>query len=68
MLLQDCTDKEEQEKYIQKILLNTNRLSSLVGDVLLLSKLDNQVIKPKYTKFSLDEQIRQSILFLEIAW
>ena len=59
---------EEQEIYIQKILLNTNRLSTLVGNMLLLSKVDNQNIQTKITTYRLDEQIRQSILFLESRW
>lgn len=59
---------EEQEAYIQKILLNTGRLSALVGNMLLLSKIDNQNIQTKMTTYRLDEQIRQSILFLEARW
>ncbi len=68
MLLQgsDCSD--EQKHYIEKILFNTNRLSTIVGDILLVSKLDNQTINPKKARFSLDEQIRQAILMQEIKW
>lgn len=58
----------EKETYVDKILFNTRRLSKLVGNMLLLSKLDNQVIQSKQTKFRLDEQIRQSIVILEPAW
>ena len=36
--------------------------------MLLLSKLDNQAIQSKQTKFRLDEQVRQSIVILEPAW
>ncbi len=68
MLLQGCTDKDMQSKYVDKILFNTKRLSNLVSSVLLLAKLDNQKIQPKFNMFRLDEQIRQSILSLEIAW
>lgn len=67
MLLQD-SDEEDKAKYIEKILLNTNRLSELVGNILLLSKLDNQNIKAKSEIFRLDEQIRQTILMLEPKW
>ncbi len=67
MLLQD-SDEEDRAKCIEKILLNTNRLSELVGNILLLSKLDNQNIKAKAEVFSLDEQIRQTILMLEPKW
>ena len=58
----------EQQKYIEKILLNTNRLSTLVGNILLLSKIDNQGIQPKSSTFRLDEQIRSSIVELEPKW
>lgn len=58
----------EQEIYVEKILLNTRRLSHLVGNILLLSKIDNQVVQTKLTKFRLDEQIRQSIVMLEPEW
>ena len=62
---QDCP---EQREYIDKILLNTKRLSELVGNILLLSKVDNQAIQTKPTRFRLDEQVRQSIVMLEPKW
>ena len=69
-LLQGCAEKSspEQRVYVDKILFNTRRLSKLVGNILLLSKLDNQAIPEKKTTFRLDEQIRQSIVALEPAW
>ncbi|MBQ3049217.1 MAG: HAMP domain-containing histidine kinase [Oscillospiraceae bacterium] len=68
-LLQDSDSlNEEQEKYVEKILLNTGRLSSLVGSILLLSKLENQQIPTNRTNYRLDEQIRQSIVVQESAW
>lgn len=43
MLLQDSENlDEDQKQYVEKILYNTNRLSSLVGNILLLSRLENQ--------------------------
>lgn len=59
---------QEQLEYIEKILFNTKRLSNLVGNILLLSKVDNQVIQSKNIKYRLDEQIRQSIISLEPDW
>lgn len=69
-LLQDSDVmlSKEQEIYIEKILLNTHRLSNLVGNILLLSKVDSKVIKSQQTRFRLDEQIRQSIVMLEPEW
>lgn len=68
-LLQSTENIDETEnEYIEKILFNTKRLSSLVGSVLLLSKLENQQIPTNRTTYRLDEQIRQSIVALEPAW
>lgn len=69
MLLQDDENlTDEQKEFIEKIIFNANRLSSLTGSVLLLSKLENQSIVPNKVHFDLDEQIRQSILSLESEW
>lgn len=68
-LLQGCDDlDEEHQEYVEKILFNTKRLSRLVGNILLLSKIENQEIQTHQTSFRLDEQIRQSIVALESAW
>ena len=66
-LLQE-EDEAGQKLCTEKILLNTRRLSRLVGNILLLSKVDNQAIKARETTFRLDEQIRQSIVLMEPAW
>lgn len=69
MLLQDTDGATpEQREYVEKILHNTRRLSSLIGDILLLSKVENQTIAREETEFRLDEQVRQSILSLEPQW
>ena len=69
MLLQGCKDvNKEQLEYVEKILFNTKRLSTLVGNILLLAKLDNKSLQSKRAKFRLDEQIRQCILAQEIQW
>ena len=68
-LLQDHQQSpEEQQIYIEKILFNTRRLSTLTGNILLLSKINNQTIKPQRASFRLDEQIRQAIVALEQKW
>lgn len=63
----DCMDGEQKD-YVEKIIYNTKRLSSLVGNILLLSKLENQSIETNRTLYRLDEQIRESLLALESAW
>lgn len=67
-LLHGEQDPQDREAYIQKILYNTGRLSKLVGNILLLSKVDNQGIQTQPVTYRLDEQIRQSILALEPKW
>ena len=68
-LLQDSQLTDEQKNtYIDKIIFNTHRLSDLVGNILLLSKVNNQTISLKASTFRLDEQVRQSILALESKW
>lgn len=69
MLLQDENlEAEEQAEYAEKILFNTRRLSGLVGNILLLSKVENQAFPIKRESFRLDEQIRQTIISLEPKW
>lgn len=68
-LLQDCENlNASQQEYVEKILFNTKRLSVLVGNILLLSKIENQSIQTGHNKFRLDEQIRKSIVALESEW
>lgn len=69
MLLQSTDNIDEVEnEYIEKILFNTKRLSSLVSNILLLSKIENQTIQTHKEPYGLDEQIRESIVSLENAW
>lgn len=69
MLLQGSWEiSDEQRLYIEKILFNTKRLSDLVGNILLLAKLDNQSIQKQATEFRLDEQVRHAIMLQELKW
>lgn len=68
-LLQDeSLSESERAAYLEKILLNTQRMSALVGNILLLSKLDTNAIEGQKRLYRLDEQIRQAIVFLEPKW
>lgn len=58
----------DQCEYVEKILYNTSRLSNLVGNILLISKLENQAIETNKQHYRLDEQIRESLLGMEGAW
>lgn len=55
-------------EYADRILTNSARLSSLTGNILLLSRLDHQQIEMQRERFSLDEQIRETLLMLEPQW
>ena len=48
--------------------MNTRRLSTLVGNILLLSKVSNHAIPTALSSFRVDEQIRQCIVLLEPQW
>ena len=68
-LLQDKNlSEEERDEYIAKILKNTKRLSSLSGNILQISRLENQEIVPTKKSYLLDEQLRQSVLLFESEW
>lgn len=59
---------DEQREYTSRILDSCRQLTSLTGNILLLSKLENQKIVPEKQPFSLDEQLRQCILSMEPLW
>lgn len=68
-LLQDPSlSKEAQNEYTRIIIDSTKQLSSMAGNILLLSRLEKQEIVTNKTYFKLDEQIRQAILLLEPLW
>ena len=69
MLLQEPEiSKEKHDRYVEKILDNSRRLSNLSSSVLMLSKLENQETVMHQKEYRLDEQIRQSVLLLEPKW
>lgn len=59
---------EKHQRYVDKILENARRLSSMSGNILLLSRLENQEMIPDQAEYRLDEQIRQCVLMLEQGW
>lgn len=69
MLLQEHSDvSPDHKEYTERILYNTRRLSDLVGNILLLSRVENQNIQTREEHYRLDEQIRQVIVMLENKW
>ncbi len=68
-LLQSTENIDEVENaYIEKILFSTQKLSSLVSNILLMSKIENQTIPSNRQDFRLDEQIREVIVGFEREW
>ncbi|EEG78913.1 HAMP domain-containing sensor histidine kinase [Dethiobacter alkaliphilus] len=68
LLQQGMLSETERQEYTDIIVNETKRLSNLSANILKLSKLENQEFVEKQTAFSLDEQIRKSILLLEHLW
>lgn len=60
--------EEEKSNYTQIIIESSRQLSTLTGNILKLTKIENQEIITDQVKFRLDEQIRKSILLLESEW
>ncbi len=69
MLLQrKGLSEEKREEYVARILYGTKRLSALTGNILLLSRLENQETGLERERFCLDEQLREVILLFEEQW
>jgi len=60
----DLTD-EQRNEYLDIIIAETERLASLSSNVLLLSKLESTDRVLDKAEYSLDEQLRRSVLLLE---
>ena len=59
---------EERNEYINIIIQSTKALSRMTGNILSLSRLENQTIINEKEFFRADEQIRQCILRMEPLW
>ena len=55
-------------EYTRAIIENSSRLSTLTGNILKISNLENQQSAVKKSRFSLDEQIRHNLILLEKQW
>lgn len=64
-LKKNTLSEEKRNEYLDIIIAETERLSNLSTNVLLLSKLESRDKISDKTRFDLDEQIRRSILLLE---
>lgn len=55
-------------EYSDIIVNESERLALLSSNLLKLSELDNTIIREQATSFSLDEQLRKTVLLLEPIW
>lgn len=68
MLQTKDLSEETFQAYINIIIEESKRLSHLSSNMLRISKLDHQFIPESTRPFSLDEQIRKTIVLLEEKW
>lgn len=59
---------DKRTEYAEKIIQNTKRLSTLTGNILALSRLENNSVAVQKKEFSLDEQLRQVVIMYEEVW
>lgn len=60
--------EEKRMEYAQGVTEAVHRLSNMVGNVLKLSKLENQQIFPQDQRFNLGEQLCEALLQYESLW
>ncbi len=56
---------EKYDKYLSIVLSETDRLTKLTNDILLLTKMENEVLKPEREDFDLHETIRKVLMQFE---
>lgn len=67
-LLKETDLTPEQEEYVLSALESSNRLASLVFNILKLNKLENQSIKPQPEKYDLCRQLADCAIGFESIW
>ncbi|MDN4618336.1 HAMP domain-containing sensor histidine kinase [Paenibacillus sp. PsM32] len=68
-LLQDNNlTEEERTEYLNIIVTESERLSALSSNILMLAKYENLEIIVDQSSFRLDEQIRKTIILMELKW
>ena len=68
ILKRDNIPAEKRAEYIDIIINESDRLSQLANNILLLSKLEKKEFNNKRKPFLIDEQLRRSVLVLEPEW
>ncbi|MDL2236298.1 HAMP domain-containing histidine kinase [Christensenellaceae bacterium OttesenSCG-928-K19] len=65
LLKKDTLTKKQRDEYLDIIISESDRLTSLSSNVLLLSKLECMEFTSNHKEYALDEQLRRAILLLE---
>ncbi len=60
--------EEEQKEYLSYLMNESERLNRLAGNMLRMSRLDNQCLFTNWKEFALDELLRKAILLLQDKW
>ena len=68
MLQQPNFDEEDRKDYARTVTNASQRLASLITNILKLNKLENQQIYPRKERFDLGEQLCECLLGFENAW
>ncbi len=68
MLQQPNLSEEDRRDYARTVTNASQRLASLITNILKLNKLENQQIYPKKERFDLGEQLCECLLGFENAW
>lgn len=67
-LEKDNLSEEKKKRYISIIAEESEKLSNMASNVLLLSKLQNQKIITNMQNYYLDEQLRNTVILFEKEW
>lgn len=68
LLLDTQVSEEERREYLEIIAEESGRLTHLAEETMFLSKLDSQQLIEGKKMYSLDRQIRQTVILLQTSW
>ena len=68
LILEERISEDERRQYLSIIVSESNRLSEMAGNALMMARLESQHYIGNRTPYSLDEQIRECIILLSPQW
>lgn len=66
--LKNETDEEQRDMYTQIIVDETDKMATMVTNVLKLSKIENQALQPHIKKYNVSRQLVETLLNFEKVW